>query len=518
MRSQAERGESLADVGAELCTPGTETAATVRLLNLQRSFGNRSVLALLSVQAAKRPVVQRHADGGIPHRHVERAWQHPDVARLAYPSRDRLLRQYLRLWVPLQRREVERLPSGLQRVAYLRKLGEIESSMTASGADLVQLVESTFGLPGAIPPWAREAVVQLSGIRYNARSGAHGTWLPLVPLLRLLAQQRLIPAPASGLTESDAAVEFERLQHANAFPAPVWQRIADQSDLRLRQPGGTWQQAAGAVTAPWSTVLATWQRQYQQAWRAASRPSRGRAGTLVNVTSVVCDQMAEILQHRRGLAVPGGFRQATTWFRNAVVHGLPQQGASATTEAAGSLPSPEQAPGASTLVAPYFLGVPDKRPEHFRPGAVIYYVARWDRFSPDRTVQPLPRVNYYMENGPGDDDEARIETTAKLHGGFEYQRDERSVTRRPIAADGSTGGAPMEHLAYGHVATVLAVDGQRILTLEAGFDPAAAGRPSGGGPPPPMGAGVQERRSRAGGSLTDHVQSRWVYVAWSPER
>jgi DNA-binding CsgD family transcriptional regulator len=101
------------------------------------------------------------------------------------------------------------------------------------------------------------------------------------------------------------------------FPDWVWREIVSRTELRLEIKDMNWeaqtaadaQQRWNAENARWRSILAAWENKDVTAWRAKHAATLG-----LIVTRAVCNEIAEQIQHLRGLIPGGGLTAKPDWY------------------------------------------------------------------------------------------------------------------------------------------------------------------------------------------------------------
>jgi len=101
------------------------------------------------------------------------------------------------------------------------------------------------------------------------------------------------------------------------FPDWVWREIVSRTELRLEVKDMNWetqlasdaQERWKADNARWRSILAAWENKDVTAWRAKHAATLG-----LIVTRAVCNEIAEHIQHLRGLIPGGGLTAKPEWY------------------------------------------------------------------------------------------------------------------------------------------------------------------------------------------------------------
>jgi DNA-binding CsgD family transcriptional regulator len=244
------------------------------------------------------------------------------------------------------------------------------------------------------------------------------------------------------------------------FPDWVWREIVIRTDLRLEIKDMNWetqtatdaQERWKAENAHWRSILAAWGNKDVTAWRAKHAATLG-----LIVTRAVCNEIAEQIQHLRGLVPGGGLTAKPDWY-------LRQQSAE---------------PGRA-----YF-----KRPQttaDLKQGASILFLGwvtaqpnAWQIAKPLTAVEILPATSREkavnrrgIVKGKGDTWNYRVE------GGTYVRTAQPFITQVVTQPGGKTntkevrGPVIKEWLRWTHEATIIEVadmaDGPFVLTFETG--------------------------------------------------
>jgi hypothetical protein len=185
--------------------------------------------------------------------------------------------------------------------------------------DTRQLLEEVVALfvknPKKYPIWLQYMVVHFSGMRYKS---AHGSWQhPKRLLIELNKQKFLQGAESVGLEQLSDAQAYERLVALEArLPGWMWHEVVRLTDLKLTHTkDDLWEQFTQAeidemykpgsaklrqALFDWKKVITVWREEHQRTKR-------------LNVTSAVCNEVAEHIQHLRGNLPPGGLTAKPRW-------------------------------------------------------------------------------------------------------------------------------------------------------------------------------------------------------------
>ena len=279
--------------------------------------------------------------------------------------------------------------------------------------------------PARYPLWLQYMVIHFSGMRYHT---AHGSWADPKDLL-LSLRMRDLNAEIQRLSDADVlaacasiaaelrlrqdegdsdpalATHIRRLQSQNRYrrrralldyridqekeaidrlseqdtldalaalkdqiPGWMWKEIVERTQLRLRYAGEDWEtltpEERSAYLARESEglrrIMAAWKKKHLTGWREEHE----RTHRLI-VRSAVCNEVAEHIQHLRGLSPPGGLTAKPQWYIRAAKR-APQN--------AGD--------------APYFVKI--RGADDLKPGASVLWL-RWvkDYPNPWRIAHPL---------------------------------------------------------------------------------------------------------------------------------
>jgi hypothetical protein len=250
------------------------------------------------------------------------------------------------------------------------------------------------------------------------------------------------------MTTDEATDALEALK--DTLPAWMWKEIVKVTDLRLEYvDDDNWenldaQEQAEKGDARWQDyrlMISKWKEGNVTAWK----DEHNQSNQLI-VTSAVCNETAEHIQHIRGNNPPGGLTAKPKWYMRLE------------SEAAG-LPVP---PG-------------DKLPHFIKPAAAQDFAVGasvlWLRFvnempNPWRIAPPL-----VLKNGDGLLP-AQFFGGGQQEGGWVYQQMSNVISRKrnTLDAKGKKVGEEQQYLRWIHEATVAAVgetaDGPVVLTFE----------------------------------------------------
>jgi hypothetical protein len=250
------------------------------------------------------------------------------------------------------------------------KLDSYRSELQEKNAEqlLADIVRIFVKNPGKYPLWLQYMVIHFSGMRYKS---AHGSWQdPKKLLVELRKQKFLQDADSLEIEQLDDRRALEKLARMKAqVPSWMWHEIVRLTDLKVNEvTHQQWEQlsreeidlmyqpGSGKLRQAlfdWKKVITVWREEHYRTKR-------------LNVTSAVCNEVAEHIQHLRGIKPPGGLTAKPAWY-------LSEEAKSA------KKPDSEQA---------YFLKPKDAAP--FIPGASIFWL-RWVRKYPNlaQVTRPL---------------------------------------------------------------------------------------------------------------------------------
>ncbi len=176
------------------------------------------------------------------------------------------------------------------------------------------------------------------------------------------------------MSEDQVLKELEDLSHL--LPRWMWKEIVARTDLRLAHAGKNWEELTEddkegyyeRSNAEFREILNRWKTQNLTMWRE----EHDRANRLI-VTRAVCNEVAEHIQHLRGVSPPGGLTAKPLWYRN----------------------EERAARNADGANRPFFRKI--RRASDFEPGASILWL-RWVYGKPNiwRITRPIE-----MESGEG---------------------------------------------------------------------------------------------------------------------
>ncbi|MEN4042776.1 MAG: hypothetical protein ROW39_10555 [Anaerolineaceae bacterium] len=181
---------------------------------------------------------------------------------------------------------------------------------------LEEIVQLFVRNPTKYPLWLQYMVVHFSGMRYKS---AHGSWQDPRRLLLELRKQKFLPgAEAQGLENLSDEQALEKLAALEGrLPPWAWreavrltdlklEHVKDESWERLTQPeiDEMYRPASARLRQAlfdWKKVITTWREEHQRSKRLI-------------VTSAVCNEVAEHIQHLRGIKPPGGLTAKPRWY------------------------------------------------------------------------------------------------------------------------------------------------------------------------------------------------------------
>jgi hypothetical protein len=186
--------------------------------------------------------------------------------------------------------------------------------------DAQQLLEEVVRMfmkdPKKYPLWLQYMVVHFSGMRYKS---AHGCWQHPRQLLNELRKQKFLQgADSVGLEQLDDTQALQRLAALEGrVPGWMWREIVRLTELKLNRvsneqwepftPGEIeemYKPGSGKLRQAlfdWKKVITVWREEHQRTKRLI-------------VTSAVCNEVAEHIQHLRGIKPPGGLTDKPAWY------------------------------------------------------------------------------------------------------------------------------------------------------------------------------------------------------------
>ena len=119
----------------------------------------------------------------------------------------------------------------------------------------------------------------------------------------------------NSLNDLDALSVLQDMK--DAFPPWVWHEVVRRTQLRVNVTDPNWDDPTPAksldpkdpVTARWLAILKGWPRE-ESAWE-----SKHSEELEIVATAVVCNQLAEHVQHLYGKQTPQGIRNTVNWYR-----------------------------------------------------------------------------------------------------------------------------------------------------------------------------------------------------------
>jgi hypothetical protein len=249
----------------------------------------------------------------------------------------------------------------------------------------------------------------------------------------------------------DRLVQYKAEKEARGDPIPdwVWAEIVKYTPLRLNTHDPDWESSSPQrwkyTNRRWQEILKTWEGKDITAWREKHRQTLE-----LIVTRAVCNEIAENIQHLRGLSPAAGLAAKPTWYLRQASK------------------NPQQA---------YFKQAPSM--DDFKTGASILWLDWVDR-EPNawQIAHPLPGFDM-TSSGADQGWEIR-----PANGSFIRTR--RKPSRRELKAQGKSaqevrkimevrkvsGNVVKQYLRWTHEATVVEVmdmaDGRYVLTFETG--------------------------------------------------
>jgi hypothetical protein len=377
-------------------------AVAARILALQRTAGNAAVRRML----ARAP----------------KQWENAEVLKVVYPGREAQLRKYVAMF-----REIEQIEAK-DPAAKKKTPKEIHEAANAlSGADLAKEVERLLK-SSVTPEWLRDIVRDYTGMRYyrdfakKAGPGAHGSYYNPVRLLYIIKREsgdwlkaREGEATAELAKKTDAwkakgskgkapelpkkfdkVAELEKQWLAKSpeeamsrleqirndksagIPDWAWHKIVRLTPLRAKHAVARWEDESLETPDPtdifWGRVMKAWtgdERIGNLAYGSTGWRSDMLKDDKVITTLMVCNELSEATQRKRGIKLPGGIHANAEFFFKAEEEGTK----------AGARPEVQGA---------YF-----RRPTSladFRPGASLFWIntATWKR---DTKKKPVDRSN-----------------------------------------------------------------------------------------------------------------------------
>lgn len=268
-------------------------------------------------------------------------------------------------------------------------------------------------------------------------------------------------------------VQYRQEKEASGEPIPpwVWHEIVKYTPLRLQTDNPDWDTSSPErwqwSNEPWQAILSTWQKKDITAWRKKHRDSL----ELV-VTRAVCNEIAEHIQHLRGLAPGAGLTAKPLWY----------------------LRQAEKDPQRA-----YFKQAPAE--EDFKTGASILWL-EWVDKQPNawQVARSLPGFTFFpgqaskpQRGQKGELRKADIDKDWDTIGGWRHQqmgssfiRTRRKPSPQELKKQGKTehelkkiladrrvsGEVDKQYLRWRHEASVIdvvdMVDGRYVLTFETG--------------------------------------------------
>ncbi|HXN91665.1 MAG TPA: DUF4157 domain-containing protein [Candidatus Sulfotelmatobacter sp.] len=377
-----------------------------------------------------------------------------------------------------------------------------------SSADLFNATRAQMQASG-LPDWAQTILVDYGGMRYKS---SHGSWLPAGDLLARLLEHDLAkpdedhllpddwpdplpagwPAPttvAAGAAPSakpaakarpphvpridnlTAQALLQELHDLGNMPDDVWSIIVEFTELRTQTDEPKWEVAPvepkslpKAITDPWRSILISWRQAKFTAWR----PEMESTNRLL-ATQVVCNELGEALQARRGVSLPGGITANADWIYqqsqaaakppaappSSSAPAAPAQGGPSTSTPAGS-------PAKAAAEAASFKQGTNISAADLKPGATLFFIQSewapqphaWD------AVRPIPGAKYVVPKG------TTPITDGLVHDGWRYEVTADLIARTQILPQHFIGPPRKEFMNWQHQATVLSVYDSTVVTIE----------------------------------------------------
>ncbi len=186
--------------------------------------------------------------------------------------------------------------------------------------------------------WFIYMIIHFSGMRYMS---AHGSWADPDDLLEMLVREefkgkllpgediddkteseiiRLMNIPSDETTRSlnptlKALVFFKQQKERQGDPIPdwVWEEIVKFTQLRLGITSDTWEETSSErwkyENRRWRDIMINWQREDITIWRKEHRETLD-----LIVTRAVCNEIAEHIQHLRGITPAAGLTAKPSWY------------------------------------------------------------------------------------------------------------------------------------------------------------------------------------------------------------
>lgn len=188
---------------------------------------------------------------------------------------------------------------------------------------LNKVVERFHKSPGVFPEWLIYMVIHFSGMRYQS---AHGCYRDPLDLLRVLE------VDTEGLSDEMAVEKLKEYKHAQEkvnkpIPDWAWKDIVRYTPLRNETEEDDWEakgskELSSEEAKRWDQILKNWEPENTllfnnlTLWRFKHYESLA-----LNVTSAVCNEVGEHIQHMRGLSTSPGLAMKPDWYNKQKTEG-----------------------------------------------------------------------------------------------------------------------------------------------------------------------------------------------------
>jgi hypothetical protein len=375
------------------------------------------VLARDPPKAGKKDPLEGHRPSHPPPLNLPKQWQNPQLLKTVYPGRDAMFREFVVVYreielggsVPADERkkigdEVAKL-SGDVLVAEVKRVMAMKSVpdwlkdqiWDYAGMRYWQDPKTDAGHHGAHTTyysparlmflirrergdWAKERAAELKEAQ-ERYAGELAAW-EKKPATTAAERSARGPAPAKPpkevkqskgeqawleMSDQDAmAFRVAKREKTGGVPIPdwAWHKIVRLTPLRSKYAGADWEdlskeappKSPGANDTFWVNVLAAWTGP-ERIGKVYGGGTQWRPETLDELAQVasamVCNEISEATQAKRGVRLPGGIRRNAEYFANAAVEGAK--------------------PGASPEVAGSYFK-PLESVADLRPGATLFWI------------------------------------------------------------------------------------------------------------------------------------------------
>lgn len=248
------------------------------------------------------------------------------------------------------------------------------------------------------------------------------------------------------LTEPQALGLLEAMK--SSFDEWVWKTIVRRTQLRLKHGGADWDDIAKIEQGldpedprvkRWKNVFRVWHNAHSGRWK-----ERHAEDYQIVATSVVCNQLAEHVQHLRGVIPKGGISGKVAWYRK---------------EEADAITA-----GKARDTSAYFVRAKDATDAQFLPGAIVFWAHFVGGKKPDKSnlARPLTNLDFRTDGGKVIRD-GLVEGKWTYHIGPDPDTPSAQMITRTA---GSGTEQKTEWYRWAHEATVFMIEGDSVLLFE----------------------------------------------------